>query len=160
MTPNPNTQRRNLIKTLLAGAALPLLPTALLAAGKPQITVYKTAGCGCCHEWITHLEQNGFAVVAHDVPGTGPYRERYGVPRALASCHTAVIDGYAIEGHVPAQEIKRLIAEKPKARGLSVPGMPVGSPGMEIKGERRDAFDVVLFDDAGGRSVYQHYDAQ
>ncbi len=160
MKRNVNTYRRNFLKTLLAGAALPLLPTSLLAAGKPQITVYKAAGCGCCHEWITHLEQNGFAVVAHDVPGTGPYRERYGVPRALASCHTAVIDGYAIEGHVPAQEIKRLIAEKPKARGLSVPGMPIGSPGMEIKGERRDAFDVVLFDDAGGRSVYAHYDAQ
>ena len=157
---NLNTHRRHLMKTLLAGATLPLLPSMVLAAGKPQITVYKTAGCGCCREWIAHLEQNGFAVVAHDVPGTGPYRERYGVPRALASCHTAVIDGYAIEGHVPAQEIKRLIAEKPGARGLSVPGMPVGSPGMEIRGERRDAFDVVLFDDAGGRSVYQHYDAQ
>lgn len=157
---NPDAQRRWLITTLLVGAALPLLPADLLAAGKPQITVYKTAGCGCCKEWIAHLEQHGFVVVANDVPGTEPYRERYGVPRALASCHTAVIDGYAIEGHVPAEEIRRLITEKLKARGLSVPGMPIGSPGMEIRGERRDAFDVVLFDDAGGRSVYRHYEAQ
>ena len=156
----PDTNRRSLMKALLAGVALPLLPAGVIAAAKPQITMYKTAGCGCCKDWVAHLEQNGFAVVAHDVPGTGPYRERYGVPRALASCHTAVIDGYAIEGHVPAEEIKRLIAEKPKARGLSVPGMPVGSPGMELDGERRDAFDVVLFDDAGGRQVYRHYDAR
>jgi len=139
---------------------LPLLPAVLIAATKPQITVYKTASCGCCKDWIVHLEQNGFAVLAHDVPGTGPYRERYGVPRALASCHTAVIDGYAIEGHVPADDIKRLITEKPKARGLSVPGMPVGSPGMEVRGERRDAFDVVLFDDDGRRQIYRHYEAQ
>ncbi len=155
-----NTTRRHLMTVLLAGATLPLLPTRLLAAGKPQITVYKTAGCGCCKDWIAHLEQNGFAVVANDVPGTEPYREKYGVPRALAPCHTAVIDGYALEAHVPADEIKRLIAEKPKARGLSVPGMPIGSPGMEVKGERRDAFDVVLFDETGKREVYRHYPAQ
>ncbi len=157
---HPNTTRRHLMTALLGVASLPLLPASVLAAGKPQLTMYKTAGCGCCREWIAHLEQNGFAVVAHDVPGTEPYRERYGVPRALASCHTAVIEGYAIEGHVPADEIKRLITEKPKARGLSVPGMPIGSPGMEVKGERRDAFDVVLFDEAGQREVYRHYDAR
>jgi hypothetical protein len=157
---NTNTKRRTLIKALLGGGVLPLLPAVLIAATKPQITVYKTASCGCCKDWIVHLEQSGFAVLAHDVPGTGPYRERYGVPRALASCHTAVIDGYAIEGHVPADDIKRLITEKPKARGLSVPGMPVGSPGMEVRGERRDAFDVVLFDDDGRRQIYRHYEAQ
>jgi hypothetical protein len=155
-----NTTRRTLIKAMLAGGVLPLLPAALMAATQPQITVYKTAGCGCCKDWIAHLEQHGFTVLEQDVPGTGPYRERYGVPRALASCHTAVIEGYAIEGHVPADEIKRLITEKPKARGLSVPGMPVGSPGMEVRGERRDAFDVVLFDDDGRREVYRHYEAQ
>jgi hypothetical protein len=157
---NMNTKRRTLIKALLGAGVLPALPAVLIAATKPQITVYKTASCGCCKDWIVHLEQNGFAVLAHDVPGTGPYRERYGVPRALASCHTAIIDGYAIEGHVPADDIKRLITEKPRARGLSVPGMPVGSPGMEVKGERRDAFDVVLFDDDGRRQIYRHYEAQ
>ncbi len=152
-------KRRTLLQAALIGAALPLTSLSR-AAAKPEIVVYKTPGCSCCHEWLVHLEKNGFTVVAHDVPGTGPYRERYGVPRALASCHTGVIDGYAIEGHVPADDIKRLIAEKPKARGLSVPGMPVGTPGMEVDGSRRDAFDVVLFDEAGGRSVYRHYDAR
>ncbi len=148
-------------RTLLKGASLALvMPLLARAAGKPQITVYKTPTCGCCHEWVAHLEAHGFAVIANDVPSTAPYRERYGVPKALGSCHTGVIDGYALEGHVPASEIKRLLAEKPKARGLAVPGMPVGSPGMEVEGTRRDAYDVVLFDDAGNRSVYRHYDAR
>ena len=152
-------------RTLLKGASLALLSAAAIstfanAARKPQITVYKTPTCGCCHEWIAHLEDNGFAVVANDVPNTAPYRERFGVPKELGSCHTGVVEGYALEGHVPASEIKRLLAEKPQARGLSVPGMPVGSPGMEVEGTRRDAFDVVLFADGGRRSVYRHYDVR
>lgn len=150
-------------RTVLMGASLALLtplltPMLAQAERKPQITVYKTPTCGCCHEWVAHLEANGFAVVANDVPNTAPYRERFGVPKELGSCHTGVIDGYALEGHVPASEIKRLLAEKPKARGLAVPGMPVGSPGMETGGTLRDAFDVVLFSDDGRRSVYRHYD--
>ncbi len=152
-------------RTVLKGASLalvtPLLtPLFAQAERKPQITVYKTPTCGCCHEWVAHLEANGFAVVANDVPNTAPYRARYGVPKELGSCHTGVIDGYALEGHVPASEIKRLLAEKPPARGLAVPGMPVGSPGMETGGTLRDAFDVVLFSDDGQRSVYRHYDAR
>ena len=146
-------------RTVLKGASLALLvPLLSHAERKPQITVYKTPTCGCCHEWVAHLEANGFAVVANDVPSTAPYRERFGVPKELGSCHTGVIDGYALEGHVPASEIKRLLAEKPKARGLAVPGMPVGSPGMETGGTLRDAFDVLLFSDDGRRSVYRHYD--
>ena len=152
-------RRRTLLQAALLGALAPLRSMAATDE-KLHITVYKTPSCGCCHEWVAHLEKNGITVTTHDVPGTGPYRDRYGVPRALASCHTGVIEGYAIEGHVPAAEIKRLIAERPKARGLAVPGMPIGSPGMEVDGTRRDAFDVVLFDDAGMRKVYQHYDAQ
>ena len=155
-------QRRTLLQATALMAIAPLTSVVMkaVAADKPMITVYKTSGCGCCREWVAHLEDNGFVVTTHDVPGTGPYRERFGVPRSLASCHTGVIEGYALEGHVPAAEIKRIIAERPKARGLAVPGMPVGSPGMEVDGTRRDAFDVVLFDDEGGRKVYQHYDAQ
>ena len=148
-------------RTLLKGAVLvSLLPLAARAAQKPTITVYKTPSCGCCHEWIAHLQQHGFEVTANNVPATAPYRSRYGVPKELASCHTGVIDGYALEGHVPATDIKRLLAERPKARGLAVPGMPVGSPGMEVEGTRRDAFDVVLFDDSGRHSVWRHYPAQ
>lgn len=150
-------KRRTFLSGALLAATLPLLSH---AAKKPTITVYKTPTCGCCHEWVAHLEQNGFAVVAKDVPDTAPHRSRLGVPKELGSCHTGVIDGYALEGHVPAADIRRLLSERPKARGLAVPGMPVGSPGMEVEGTRRDAFDVVLFTDEGQRSVWQHYPAK
>ncbi len=152
-------------RIVLKGASLALLtpllaPLCVQANRKPRIIVYKTPTCGCCHEWVAHLEASGFAVETHDVPNTAPYRERFGVPRELGSCHTGVVDGYALEGHVPADEIRKLLAERPPERGLAVPGMPVGSPGMEVEGTRRDAFDVVLFGDDGKRSVYRHYDAR
>lgn len=150
-------KRRTLVQALLAGLLAPLVAH---AQKKTQITVYKTSTCGCCVDWIVHLEQNGFEVIAHNVPKTGPYRLRFGVPPDMASCHTGVVDGYALEGHVPAQEIRRLLTERPQALGLAVPGMPVGSPGMEVEGTRRDAFDVVLFGENGSRKVYQHYDAR
>ncbi len=158
-------KRRTALKAASAALFTPLFasllaPLAAHANRKPQITVYKTPTYGCCHEWVEHLEANGFAVVANDVPSTAPYRERYGVPKELGSCHTGVIDGYALEGHVPAADIRRLLAERPRARGLSVPGMPVGSPGMEVEGSRRDAYDVVLFADDGSRKVWQHYPAK
>lgn len=151
-------QRRSLLKLMLASGLLPLLAQAQAAQ---IIDVYKTPTCGCCHDWVAHLEQNGFTVKVHDVKDTAPFRARFGVPKELASCHTGFIDGYAIEGHVPASEIKRLLAERPKAaRGLSVPGMPVGTPGMEVEGTRRDAHDVILFSEDGSRKVYRHYTAQ
>lgn len=149
--------RRNFLRGALAASLLPLVAQ---AAKKPLVTVYKTPTCGCCNDWIAHLEQNGFRVEAHDVPDTGPYRAKFGVPRDLGSCHTAMIDGYAIEGHVPASEIKRLLTERPLARGLAVPGMPIGSPGMEVEGSRRDAFQVLLFADDGSHKVYQRYGAR
>ena len=151
-------QRRTFLHGLLTVAAA--LPLGVQAATKPQITVYKTPTCGCCHDWVDHLEQNGFRVVVHDVPSTTPYRKKFGVPTDLGSCHTAVVAGYALEGHVPASDIQRLLAERPKARGLAVPGMPIGSPGMEVEGTRRDPFDVVLFADDGSRKVYQRYSAR
>lgn len=152
-------------RTLLQSAGLALLssllvPVSAQANRKTQITVYKTPGCSCCRDWIKHLESAGFEVLSNDVPDTAPYRERYGVPKELGSCHTGIVNGYALEGHVPASEIKRLLAEKPKARGLAVPGMPVGTPGMEVEGTRRDAYDVLLFADDGRRSVFRHYDAR
>ena len=108
-----------------------LLAGAVFAQSTLGIAVYKNQYCGCCHEWIKHLEKNGFKVTANDVPDTAPVRESLGIPAKLGSCHTAKIAGYAIEGHVPAADIKRLLKEKPKAVGLAVPGMPAGSPGME-----------------------------
>lgn len=150
-------KRRTLLQ---AGLASLLLPLVARAGTKLSVEVYKNPGCGCCKDWIAHLQQNGFSVIAHDVTDTAPYRARYGVPKDLASCHTGVIEGYALEGHVPASEIRRMLAERPQARGLSVPGMPVGTPGMEVEGTRRDAFDVVLFADDGSRKIYRSYAAQ
>lgn len=131
---------------------------ALTYASVPLVDVYKSEGCGCCEGWIKHLEQNGFRVNARNVPSTSEYRERLGMPKELGSCHTAVVQGYAVEGHVPATDIKRLLAQKPKAVGLAVPSMPLGSPGME--GPRRGPYDVFLATAGGKRSVYHHYDSK
>lgn len=123
-----------------------------VAAG-PVVEVYKSSTCGCCTAWVRHLEQAGFTVKATDVPNPADYREKFGIPHELGSCHTGHVQGYALEGHVPAADIRRLLAEKPKARGLSVPGMPMGSPGME--GGHRDAYDVLLVGRDGRASVYR-----
>jgi hypothetical protein len=142
-------------KALLAGAlAMPLIAS---AAG-PIISVYKSATCGCCTEWVRHLTKNGFTVEAHNVANPSDHREKAGIPNELGSCHTATVNGYAIEGHVPASEIKRLLAEKPKAKGLAVPAMPMGSPGME--GDRKDPYDVLLVKENGSTAVYKHYNGQ
>jgi hypothetical protein len=102
-----------------------------MAQSALNITVNKTPYCGCCKQWMAHLQANGFMVSGKDVDDTAPVRASLGMPAKLGSCHTAVINGYVIEGHVPAEDIKRLLKEKPKALGLAVPGMPLGSPGME-----------------------------
>lgn len=133
-------------------ASLLALPFAAGAAN-PVIEVYKTATCGCCKQWIKHLEANGFTVKAQDVANTGDYRAKFGIPADYGSCHTARVGGYAVEGHVPASDIKRLLAEKPQARGLAVPGMPMGSPGME--GPRSDPYDVLLVKEGGKAEVYR-----
>jgi hypothetical protein len=152
-----NTMRR---RTLLLGGLAVLTGAALpaFAAPRPTIDVYKDPSCGCCGEWVKHVEANGFAVIVRDV-GNGAARARLGIPARLGSCHTGEIAGYAIEGHVPAREIKRLLAEKPAAKGLAVPGMPIGSPGME-QGARRQAYDVLLVRADGGTSVFAAYAAQ
>jgi hypothetical protein len=132
-----------------------LLVSVQLGAADPQMTVFKTATCGCCKKWVEHLKANGFAVTVTDVPSTAEYRKKYGVPDALQSCHTAIVNGYSIEGHVPAADIQRLLKSGAKAKGLAVPGMPMGSPGME--GPRHDPYVVMLFDSTGKASVYQKY---
>lgn len=121
----------------------------------PLISVFKTPTCSCCGNWVEHLKANGFAVKVQDVDSTAAYRKRYRVPQGMESCHTAVVNGYAIEGHVPATDIKRLLKERPKLLGLAVPGMPLGSPGME--GARNDAYSVLGFDERGHTSVYSRY---
>jgi hypothetical protein len=119
--------------------------------------VYKTESCGCCGSWVTHLEKAGFAVEVHNVDNLGPTKERVGVPVAMGSCHTAEVGGYFVEGHVPADDIKRLLRERPSARGLTVPAMPVGSPGMEVPSGHVDPYDVFLVAPDGSTSVYAHY---
>lgn len=133
--------------------------TALLSAAEPVMTVYKTKTCGCCAKWVEHLRTNGFTVEVKEVEGTEEIRRQFGVPEKLASCHTGVIGGYAVEGHVPAVEVRRMLKEKPKAKGIAVPGMPMGSPGME-QGPRKDTYFVLLFDEKGESKEYRKYPLQ
>ena len=132
-------------------------PLGAWAAGNNSlITVWKNPDCGCCKEWVTHLKANGFEVVTNDIKDTAPIRQKLGLPAKFGSCHTAQLGAYVLEGHVPAQEVRRLMREKPKAVGLAVPGMPVGSPGMEV-GTTQDAYDVLLVLADGSSRVYQSY---
>ena len=126
------------------------------------IEVWKTPTCGCCGAWVDHLKENGFEVKVNDVDDTGSFRAALGMPQQYGSCHSARIQGYAIEGHVPAADIKKLLAEKPDAVGLSVPGMPLGSPGMEHPEHpsKRHEYDVLLVDKNGGVRSYTRYEAK
>ncbi|MCY1225814.1 hypothetical protein D9M68_68420 [compost metagenome] len=157
-------QRRSFLRALVLGAvsagALAPVAGALVQAARPlAIDVYKSPLCGCCEDWVKHLRSNGFTVSVHDVEDTGVYRKRFGMPERFGSCHTGYVGGYAIEGHVPAADIRKLLAAKPRAVGLAVPGMPVGSPGME-QGPRKDPFDVLIVKADGAASVFASYNKQ
>lgn len=143
-------------KLVLGLAALPLARTLPAIAAAPTILVYKNPSCGCCGNWVKHLEAAGFTVTVKEVEDTAVMRKRLGMPEEFGACHTATMAGYVLEGHVPAKEVKRLLASRPTAVGLSVPGMPIGSPGMEV-GDRMDPYDVLLIDRAGRASVFAHY---
>ena len=153
-------QRRRLLAsiTLLAIATLPLDFARAQSPARALVEVWKDLSCGCCHDWITHLEGNGFAVKVND-SGNTAMRARLGIPAQLGSCHTALVAGYAVEGHVPAADIRRLLRERPAAIGLTVPGMPVGSPGMDgpAYGGRRDPYDVLLVQKAGAPRVWSSH---
>jgi hypothetical protein len=145
-------------RTLLLGLAA--APFAALAQkpAKVLVEVWKDPNCGCCKDWVKHLEDNGFAVKVSDTGNTA-MRAKLGIPEKLGSCHTALVGGYAVEGHVPAADIRKLLKDKPAAVGLTVPGMPVGSPGMDgkIYGNRRDPYDVLLVLKTGDTRVYNSY---
>ena len=143
---------------LQAILAVPLAASFRLKAAGPRVQVYKTPTCSCCGKWVQHLRNNGFEVSVQDVADTTTYRRRYGVPETLMSCHTAVVERYAIEGHVPASDIQRLLRERLNTKGLAVPGMPLGSPGMEST--RSAAYSVMIFDAEGHTSVFQRYPAK
>jgi hypothetical protein len=133
-------------------APLALLACAETAAAAPLL-VTKSATCGCCKHWVEHMRKAGFDVQVREVADVTPTARRLGVPDKLRSCHTSEISGYVIEGHVPAADVKRLLATRPKAAGIAVPGMVVGSPGME-HGDHKEPYQVVLFDKAGNTKVF------
>lgn len=138
---------------LLSAAAGAFAAPACAAPAAPEAVVYKTPTCGCCGGWVDHLAAAGFrtrVIVQEDL---APVRARYGVPDALTSCHTGVVGGYAVEGHVPAEDVKRLLRERPAARGVAVPGMPLGSPGMEVPG-RGERYQTILIGRDGRLSVF------
>ena len=125
------------------------------AAG-PSVDVFKSATCGCCAKWVDHMRNAGFAVHVSDLeePELQKIKGRYGVPASARSCHTAPVEGFTVEGHVPASEEKRLLKEKPAVVGIAVPGMPLGSPGMEVSGVKPHPYNVLTFDKQGATTVY------
>ena len=140
---------------LLAGLAVLAALRPALAATAPQVEVWKNRGCGCCTAWAQHLERSGFVVAAvHEVDDAAAIGAAAGVPADLAGCHTAKVAGYVVEGHVPAAAVQRLLAERPAVQGLAVPGMPLGSPGMEVPGQPAEPFDVIAFAADGSRALF------
>jgi hypothetical protein len=153
------SKRNLLIAAGLFSAAVVLVPPAmadLRVAAKPvEITVYKDPDCGCCKNWVEHLRKHGYHVVTHDTRDMASVKGNFGVGNDLQSCHTAIVNGYVIEGHVPAADIARLLKERPKVAGLAVPGMPQGSPGME--GGSVEHYSVIAFDKTGGKKIFARH---
>ena|SRR6266404_4594480 len=146
-------KRRNLVAALVALALGSISSPS--QSSSPLVTVFKTPTCSCCGKWVEHLKMNGFTVRVQEVNNTAAYQRQYRVPRGMESCHTAVVNSYTIEGHVPAAEIKRLLKGRLSVFGLAVPGMPLGSPGME--GARTEEYSVFSFDEGGRTSVFARY---
>lgn len=153
--------RRQLVATLAGGAAAlfasPLVQAAAAleaSAPLPPMTVYKSPTCGCCGDWVKLAQKAGFKMTVKDTPDVQPLKRMMRVPQQLWSCHTVVVGGYTLEGHVPLDLVKKLLKEKPKAAGIAVAGMPAGSPGMEVPGMKPDRYDVILFHADGRTSVY------
>lgn len=132
-------------------------PAASAGTALPLMTVHKSPSCGCCVHWIEHMRQAGFQVEVNDTDHMLPVKERVGIPYGKGSCHTAEVGGYFVEGHVPAADVKRLLAGKPDARGLIVPGMPAGSPGMEMPDGRVQPYSVELVHNDGSTSVFARH---
>jgi hypothetical protein len=126
------------------------------AANAAALTVYKSASCGCCGKWVEHVEKHGFTVKVVNVDDVKAVKTRAGIPDKLASCHTSLVGGYVVEGHVPAADIRKLLAQKPKAKGIAVAGMPMGAPGME-HGDHREPFETVLIKADGSTSTFARH---
>lgn len=150
----PALSRRHLLLCALT------LPASAWSSQAPKllVEVWKDPNCGCCQDWITHMESHGFRVKAYDTGNTA-VRERLGMPAQFGSCHTALVQGYVLEGHVPAKDAQRLLRERPRALGLTVPGMPIGSPGMDgpAYGNRTEPYQVLLVMKNGHTRVFQNH---
>lgn len=141
---------------LIAAGVMLFSPTRINAdTTLPTVTVYKSPTCGCCKKWVKHLESSGFVVESKNLNNLRTIKEQLGIAPQFQSCHTAKIGNYVVEGHVPAEDIKRMLAEKPEIHGLAVPGMPMGSPGME--GSRKDEYDVLAIQNDGSHSIYNSH---
>jgi hypothetical protein len=151
--PEPQLARRRLLLSTFGLLAASLAVPALAAPAAAEVQVFKSRYCGCCGAWVDHMKLAGFKVDVTLVDDTAPARRRLGMPENFGSCHTATVSGYVLEGHVPAAAVKRLLALRPRAIGLAVPGMPAGSPGME-QGGRRDPYQVLLIDRSGQAHVF------
>jgi hypothetical protein len=146
--------------SLLIAPAFALFAVVAVMAQRPaspMVEVYKDPGCGCCSAWADHLKAAGFTVNVTEKADLADFKTTHGVPSQARSCHTALVGGYVLEGHVPAADVQRLLKEKPAVVGIAVPGMPIGSPGMEVKGMKAAAYDVVTFDKQGATKVYASY---
>lgn len=143
------------MKTVITRMLAGLLVTAT-SAWAADVVVYRTPSCGCCLRWVAHLQSNGFTVEIRNLENLSPIKRQHGVSAELEACHTALVQGYVIEGHVPADDIKRLLRERPTVTGLAVPDMPVGSPGME--GPNPEPYEVLTFDRNGRTTVYSNHD--
>lgn len=150
----PVVSRRHIVGLLSVGLVAACAPRS--AEGK-AVVVYEDPNCGCCGGWVSHMKRAGFPVTVVEQPDLTVVRARYGVPEAAASCHTAVVEGYFIEGHVPPEDVRRLLATRPAARGLAVPGMPSGSPGMDAPDGRVGPYAVLLVLQDGSSSVFARH---
>jgi len=144
------TQTAALGGALLAGGPL----QALERTAPPTLTIYKSRSCGCCTKWVDHVKEAGFATVVHDEEDMDTVKDSLGVPRGMRSCHTAQVEKYLVEGHVPAADIQRLLKERPRVAGLAVPGMPASSPGMAVPGEPHEPFETMAFQLDGKTTSY------
>lgn len=154
-----NPSRRTTIRALGALATMSLAPWASAFGRDLELEVWRGPQCGCCEVWIDLMKKAGFKVKEQLVDNPAVWRTRAGMPVKFGSCHTARIGGYVIEGHVPSEDIKRLLAQRPAALGLAVPYMPIGSPGMEVEDGRRQAYDVLLVQRDGSAKTFTHYPA-
>ncbi len=153
--------RRTFLAQATGLAAVAIVGRTVWAAGRPDaptpITVYKSSSCECCAKWVDHLRASGFSPTVHDEENMSAIKDEMGVPKDVRSCHTALVDKYLIEGHVPASDIRRLLAERPKVAGLAVPGMPSSTPGMATPGAPAEPYEVVAFTSAGVTSLYARH---